>query len=367
MLKIDQLNHLTDDQITKFKSLVVEFKNIFSENDNDIGCTNIAEQEIILDTHIPIREKYYNIPLALRPQAEKEVKRLLDLNILQPSNSPYHSPSFILKSPNGSIRLLTDFRKLNAHIVRSWQPIPGLEEMVALWNQCEFYSKMDFIKGYYQTKLAPESRKYTATSIPGVGFVEYVKSPLGLSNSPCFFQNLVEKMFMGLKNKQCIFYLDDVLSGAQTFDEMLENLKAIFSRIKSSNMLLKPSKCELFAKSLKFLGVMLDKNGISTCPEKVKAIIQMAQPKNIKGVRSFVLGLAGFYRRFVKDFSLICEPLTKMTRKNAKFDWTKEAETAFTTIKEKLASAPILSHPDMNKPFFLITDASAYCVGAILA
>ena len=366
ILKLDELNHLSPQELEQVKSLVAKYRDIFSENDDDVGCTDISEQEIILDTKEPIRDKYYNIPLALRPHAEKEVKRLVDLNILQPSTSSYHSPSFLMKKPDGSYRLLTDFRKINAHTIRSWQPIPGLEEMVVLWNKCEYFSKLDFVKGFYQTKLNPESRKYTATSIPGVGFFEYVRSPLGLSNSPCFFQSVVEKMLMGLKNDQCVVFLDDILSGAINFGNMLDNLTKIFERIKLSKMLLSPSKCELFKNFIKYLGVVLDKSGIRTCPDKVEAIVKMTPPKNIKAVRSY-LGLSGFYRRFIRNYSQIAEPLTRLTKKNAHFNWTQEAQTAWQTIKDKLITAPILAHPDINKPFFLVTDSSNYCIGGILA
>ena len=370
ILKIDEMENLSNGQRDRVKSLIAEFRDIFSEGEDDVGCTDIAEQEIILDTNVPIRDRYYNIPIALRPQAEKEVKRLLDLEVLQPSTSPYHSPSFLLKRPDGNYRLLTDFRKINRHIVRSWQPIPGLEEMVVLWNNCKYYSKIDFIKGFYQTKLKKESRKFTATSIPGCGFFEYVKSPLGLSNSPCFFQTVVERMLMGLKNNKslgnCVAFLDDVMSGSPTFEGMMNNLRAVFGRILQSKMLLKAQKCELFKSRLRFLGVMIDENGLLPCPTKVEAISKMAPPTSVKGIRTF-LGMAGFFRRFIKDFSLIAEPLTRLTKKNSRFQWTPIEQKAWQNIKDSLASAPVLSHPDLDKPFWLITDASAYCIGAILA
>ena len=370
ILKIDEMENLSNGQRDRVKSLIAEFRDIFSEGEDDVGCTDIAEQEIILDTNVPIRDRYYNIPIALRPQAEKEVKRLLDLEVLQPSTSPYHSPSFLLKRPDGNYRLLTDFRKINRHIVRSWQPIPGLEEMVVLWNNCKYYSKIDFIKGFYQTKLKKESRKFTATSIPGCGFFEYVKSPLGLSNSPCFFQTVVERMLMGLKNNKslgnCVAFLDDVMSGSPTFAGMMNNLRAVFGRILQSKMLLKAQKCELFKSRLRFLGVMIDENGLLPCPTKVEAISKMAPPTSVKGIRTF-LGMAGFFRRFIKDFSLIAEPLTRLTKKNSRFQWTPVEQKAWQNIKDSLASAPVLSHPDLDKPFWLITDASAYCIGAILA
>ena len=122
-----------------------------------------------------------------------------------------------------------------------------------------------------------------------MGFFEYVKSPLGLSNSPCFFQTIVERMMMGLKNNKslgnCVCFLDDVMTGSETFDGMIENLKAIFGRILHSKMLLKPSKCEFFKQSLRFLGVMIDKRGLSPCPSKVEAISKMAPPTSVKGIR----------------------------------------------------------------------------------
>ena len=146
-LKLDELTHVSLAQMQHIKSLIAQYRNIFSENDLDLGCTDLLEQEIILDTNVPIRDKYYNIPLQLRPHAEKEIKRLLDLNIIEVSISNYHSPSFLMKKGNDN-RLLTDFRKLNKHVIRSWQPIPRLEEMLVLWNNCKYYSKMDFAKGF---------------------------------------------------------------------------------------------------------------------------------------------------------------------------------------------------------------------------
>ena len=364
-LKLDELIHVSSAQMQHIKSLITQYRNIFSENDLDLGCTDLLEQEIILDTNVPIRDKYYNILLQLRPHAEKEIKRLLDLNIIEESTSNYHSPSFLMKKGN-DYRLLTDFRKLNKHVIRSWQPIPGLEEMLVLWNNCKYYSKMDFAKGFYQTPLKRESRHYTATSIPGIGFFQYVKSPLGLSSSPCYFQSLVEKIFMGLKQNQCVVYLDDILSAHKSFEGMIENLRLIFERVKSSKMLLKPSKCELFKQKIKFLGVYLDENGVSPCPEKVDSIKKMIKPANVKGVRSF-LGLSGFYRRFVKNYSAIAEPLTRLTKKGVKFEWSPEADVAFESIKTELVNAKLLRHPDMSKQFTLITDASSYAVGAVLS
>ena len=367
ILGIHKLTHLSPEEMKKVKDLVSEFKDIFAENDSDMGKTDIMEQRITLDTDAPIRTPYYNIPMKLRPHAEKAVKDLMDLKIIEPSTSNYHSPSFLMKKPDGSgYRILTDYRLLNKHVIRSYQPLQGVQEMLSLWHGCKWYSKIDLQKGFYQTPIEPESRHVTATSIPGVAFFQYCASPLGLSSSPTFFQSLVEKIFMGLKQSVVVCYLDDALSGAPSFTDMCNNLRQIFSRIRDSKMLLNPKKCELFLQELRFLGYIINSKGLAVCPEKVASIEKMAPPTNIKGVRSF-LGLTGFFRKFIQNYSKICEPLTRLTKKHAKFKWDSEEREAWQNIKDKLIKSPILIHPDLNNKFTLVTDASSFAIGGILA
>ena len=365
LLKLDELDHLSAEQILHIKSLVTEFKQIFSESEDDIGCTDLMEQTIVLDTNIPIRAKYRNIPLAHRQAAELEVKQLLDLGVIQLSESPYHSPSFLAKKPDGSYRILTDFRMLNKHVIRSYQAIPSVEMMSACWKGCKYYSKLDFLKGFYQCTLAPESRKYTATCIPGVAFFEYLKTPLGLSSSPGFFQSLVERMMMGLKGSVCTCYLDDILSGSPTFTGMLNNLSLIFNRILTSKMLLSPKKVELFKHSLKFLGVKISEKGVSVCADKLDAIHKMLPPKNPKGIKTF-LGMTGFFRKFIKDYAKMAAPLTILLKKDVVFYWGPDQQSAWESLKSALSSAPTLIHPDVHKKFTLMTDSSSYAIGSIL-
>ena len=337
LLHIDELDHLTHEQKLKVKELISEFRGIFAEDQNDMGCTDLAEQEIILKDQTPVRSKYYNVPLALKAKAEKEVKRLMDLKIIEPSTSTWHSPSFVMTKPDGSLRLLTDYRLLNAKILRTYAPVPALQDLVALWDKCTLYTTLDFQFGFFQSPISPKSRPDTATSLPGIAFFQYLRSPMGLSSSPGFFQSLVEKLLMGLKQSRCVAFLDDILSGSVTFDEHVINLRAVFERIRESRMLLKPSKSKIFHQKLRYLGHVLSEEGISTCPEKVESIKKMVPPKNVTGVKSF-LGLSGFYRRFIRDYAKLAEPLSKMTKKNVKFEWTPEAEKSWQTNKDKLAS-----------------------------
>ena len=365
ILGIDKLTNLSEAEKMQVKELITEFRDIFAEGEDDMGTTDLAEHDIILKDKTPIRGKYYNVPLALKAKAENEVKRLMDLRIIEPSSSSFHSPSFCTIKKDGSIRILTDFRQLNKKIQRTSAPVPGLQDLVALWKGCNLYSTLDFQKGFFQTPLTKRSRKYTATSLPGIAFFQYLKSPMGLSSSPGFFQSFIEKLLLGIKQSKCVAFLDDILAGNQNYQQHLSGLREVFERIRDSKMLLKAEKCKIFCEQITYLGHILSINGIATCPKKVEAIEKMMPPKNVKGVKSF-LGLSGFYRRFIHNYAQICEPLSRMTRNNASFNWTPEAESAWKLIKSKLASNPILTHPDLEKEYHLIFDASSYAVGSIL-
>ena len=325
----------------------------------------MMEQTIVLNTQVPIRAKYRSIPLAHRKAAEQEVKRLLDLGVIQYSESPYHNPSFLQQKPDGSYRILTDFRLLNNHVIRSYQAVPSVEMMSSCWKGCKYYSKMDFIKGFYQCRLDPGSRKYTATCLPGIAFFEYCKTPLGLSSSPGFFQSLVQRMMAGLKFSQVVAFLDDLLSGSPTFEGMMDNLRKIFERILTSKMLLSPKKVELSKTQLNFLGVTLSEAGVSVCADKLDAVHKMLPPKNAKGIKTF-LGMTGFFRKFIKNYAKIAAPLTLLLKKDAVFHWGSEQQEAWQALKHELSVAPTLMHPDIDKRFTLMTDSSSYAIGSIL-
>ena len=363
MLGTDELTHLSEAEKLQVKELISDFRDIFAEGEDDMGTTDLAEQDIVLKDKTPILSKYYTVPLALKAKAGKEVQRLMDLRIIEPSSSPFHSPSFCTIKKDGSLRILTDFRLLNAKIQRTSAPVTALQDLVALWKGCTVYITLDFQKGFFQTPLTERSRKYTATSLPGIAFFQYLKSPMGLSSSLGFFQSTIEKLLLGIPN--CVAFLDDILAANRNYQEHVSGLRKTFERIRSSKMLLKPEKCKIFREQLTYLEHILNKNGISTCPKKIEAIEKMAPPKNVKGVKSF-LGLSGFYRRFIQDYAKIVEPLSRMTRKNAAFHWTPEADSAWKSIKSKLSSNPILVHPDLEKGYYLIFDASSYAVGSIL-
>ena len=365
MLKLDKLDHLTEAEVKRAKDLIRRFKGIFSENDDDLGCSK-EEHDIKLDTQIPIQVKSRQIPLHHREHAEREVNRLMKLGIIRPSNSVYHSPAFVIKKPSGDFRLICDYRAINRHVIRSVHPLPSLETVTALWNGCTMWSKMDFNSGYLQTKLSERSKRFTAAGIPSVGFFEFNRLPLGLSSAVGFFQGLISKWLLGLKNVKCCCFIDDIATGATDFDQMISNLEEVFKRIAQSGLLLKPQKCRFFITEMDFLGFRLNKSGVSINPEKTEAITKMVRPHNKKTLKS-ALGMFSFYRKFIKGYADIARPLTQLLTKEARFKWGLEQQQAFDSLKGKMTSPPILKYPDLTKPFILVTDASSYCIGATLA
>ncbi|GFX40422.1 retrovirus-related Pol polyprotein from transposon 297 [Trichonephila clavipes] len=190
--------------------------------------------------------------------------------------------------------------------------------------------------------------------------------PFGLCNAPATFEHLMETVLKGLTFEACLIYLDDVIIGGRTFEEHLQNIRKVLSKLSDANLKLNPSKCKFFQKEVNYLGHIISAEGVRTDPEKVSAVKNWKRPENLRELRSF-LGLCTYYRKFVKGFSNIARPLHKLTESKQKFQWTKECEDSFLQLKEALTSSPILIYPQPDKPFILDTDASNESVGAVLS
>ncbi|GFV08228.1 retrovirus-related Pol polyprotein from transposon 412 [Trichonephila clavipes] len=190
--------------------------------------------------------------------------------------------------------------------------------------------------------------------------------PFGLCNAPATFERLMETVLKGLTFEACLIYLDDVIIGGRTFEEHLQNIRKVLSKLSDANLKLNPSKCKFFQKEVNYLGHIISAEGVRTDPEKVSAVKNWKRPENLRELRSF-LGLCTYYRKFVKGFSNIARPLHKLTESKQKFQWTKECEDSFLQLKEALTSSPILIYPQPDKPFILDTDASNESVGAVLS
>ena len=213
--------------------------------------------------------------------------------------------------------------------------------------------------------LDEESQNVTAFVTP-MGLYKWKRLPMGLASAPGAFQNLMELIMSGLSYEVALVYLDDIIIFGRSFEEHLNRLDLVLGRLKDAGLKIKGSKCRFFQEKIHFLGHIVSNKGVEKDPEKVAAVSKMKSPRTIKKLRA-ILGLVGFYRRFIQDFGKIAEPLYKLLNKKERFTWSKECESAVEQLKQALQKAPILGYPNDTDPYTLTTDASLFGIGAIIS
>ena len=301
----------------------------------------------------------------MRLEIQSQVDNLLQRGIIEESYSPWASPIVMAKKKDKTFRFCVDYRALNAVIVRDSHPIPRQDDSIDALSSSTYFSVMDLSSGYWQVPLHPEDKEKTAFTT-GTGLYRFNVMPFGLVNAPMTFQRLMEAVLHGLHWSTCLIYLDDCIVLGKNFDDHLHNLQDVLKRFREAGLKLKPSKCQFFRKEVTYLGYVISADGVLPDPNNISKVESWPQPRNPTNVRSF-LGLASFYRRFIQDFSKIASPLTSLTHKGMKFNWTDECEVAFETLKRALTNPPLLAYPDFTVEFTLSTDASLTAIGAVLS
>ncbi|WVZ71224.1 hypothetical protein U9M48_019836 [Paspalum notatum var. saurae] len=289
----------------------------------------------------------------------------LDKGFIRPSSSPWGCPAlFVEKKDQGGKRLCVDYRPPNAVTVKNKYPLPHIDILFDRLGGATLFSKIDLRSGYHQIKVREEDIPKTAFSTR-YGLYEYLVMSFGLTNAPAFFMYLMNSVFMNELDKFVVVFIDDILVYSKNEKEHEEHLRIVLSRLREHKLYAKFSKCAFWLKELAFLGHILSAKGVAVDPSKVEDVLNWKQPQTVTEIRSF-LGLAGYYRRFIKDFSKIAKPMTALTQKNAKFAWSPKCEEAFGTLKKLLTSAPVLAQPDITKPFDVYCDASGSGLGCVL-
>ncbi|WVZ98524.1 hypothetical protein U9M48_043954 [Paspalum notatum var. saurae] len=305
----------------------------------------------------------------MAPDEPKELKtqlqEQLDKGFIRPSSSPWGCPAlFVEKKDQGGKRLCVDYRPLNAVTVKNKYPLPHIDILFDQLGGATVFSKIDLRSGYHQIKVREENIPKTAFSTR-YGLYEYLVMSFGLTNAPAFFMYLMNSVFMNELDKFVVVFIDDILVYSKNEKEHEEHLRIVLSRLREHKLYAKFSKCAFWLKEVAFLGHILSAKGVAVDPSKVEDVLNWKQPQTVTEIRSF-LGLAGYYRRFIKDFSKIAKPMTALTQKNAKFAWSPKCEEAFGTLKKLLTSAPVLAQPDITKPFDVYCDASGSGLGCVL-
>jgi hypothetical protein len=271
--------------------------------------------------------------------------------------------SFVEKK-DGTQRMCVDYQSLNEVTVKNKYPLPRNEDLFDKMKGASVFSKIDLRSGYYQLKIRELDIPKTAFHTR-YGLYEYTVMSFGLTNAPTYFMYLMNKVFMEYLDKFVVVFIDDILIFSKTEEEHVKHLRMVLEKLRSNQLYAKFSKCEFWLTEVTFLRHVISAGGNSVDPSKVKDVLNWMPPTNASETRSF-LGLAGYYHRFIKDFSKNAKPMTRLLEKDKDFDWTKECQVSFEELKKRLTSAPVLILLDITKKFDIYCDASRQGLGCVL-
>uniref|UniRef100_A0A8C1MWX3 Gypsy retrotransposon integrase-like protein 1 n=1 Tax=Cyprinus carpio TaxID=7962 RepID=A0A8C1MWX3_CYPCA len=360
---VDVNPHLSAAQKTELQHLVSQFQDVFSSQP---GQTNVIQHHIRTAPGVVVRQRPYRVPEARRQAIEDEVQQMLKLGVIEPSRSPWSSPIVMVPKPDGTLRFCNDFRRLNEVSEFDGYPMPRVDELLDRLGRARYISTLDLTKGYWQVPLSEAAKPKTAFSTPS-GHWQYRTLPFGLHGAPATFQRMMD-ILLRPHQAYAAAYLDDVVVHSEAWDEHLDRLRRVLSELRRAGLTANPRKCHLALSEAKYLGYQVGRGLIRPQDKKVEAIHAAPRPTTKTQVRAF-LGLAGYYRCFIPNFSSLAAPLTDLTRKGQpeKVCWTPSAEEAFSQVKAALTSSPVLRAPDFSCPFLLQTDASDTGLGAVLS
>ena len=358
------LSHLSDEKSNEIKNILTERKNAISQHKKDIGYCSLVEHEIKTGDHLPIATRQWPQPHSTRQAIKAQCDEMMEMDVIEKSSSPWHSPSLLVKKKNGSYRYCIDFRKINEISEKDKYPLPHIDNVLESLKGAKYFSTLDLRSGYWQISVAEKDRDKTAFSCMGETY-RFKRLPFGLHNGPATFQRLMQQILFPIIGNCAYCFLDDIIIFSDSFQKHAQDLNQTLSLLEKAGLKVSLEKCMFAQNSIKYLGHVVSEDGIQVDPEKVEAVKEMQEPKTVKQVRRFI-GMSSYYRRFVPNFSTIAAPLTELTRKNTKFVWTQKHQEAFEKLKTSLINTPILCYPDYSKMFQIHCDASDIALGSVL-
>jgi len=312
----------------------------------------------------PISMAPYRMSPSELTELKKQLEELLEKQFIRPSVSPWGAPVLLVKKKDGSFRLCIDYRQLNKYTIKNRYPLPRIDDLINQLRGALVFSKIDLRSGYQQIRVKAEDIPKTAFRTR-YSHYEYQVMPFGVTNAPAVFMDYMNRIFHPFLDSFVVVFIDDILIYSKTFEEHEKHLIAVLQILKDKKLYAKLSKCEFWLEEIKFLGHIISKEGVSVDPTKVEAVLQWEPPKSVTEIRSF-LGLAGYYRRFIEGYSKIAMPLTQLTKKGQRFEWTENCENSFQELKKRLTTSPVLALPDPNGHFVIFCDASKMGLGCVL-
>lgn len=323
------------------------------------------ETKIRLTDDIPVTLRPRRLALKEKDILNKQVEEWLEGDVIRPSVSEWASPVVIVPKKNGKYRVCVDYRRFNKKIVKDRYPMPLIEDRIDELKNARVFSVIDLKNGFLHVPVAEESRHYTSFVTPD-GQYEFNRTPFGLCISPMSFLRFIADVFKDLIQRKIVFpYVDDLIIPGIDDVDAFERLRETLNVAAKHGLNINWEKCQFLKTRIEFLGYEIQNGQINPGQNKIKAMQRFPKPTCCKEVQSF-LGLSGYFRRFVKNYARITQPLSDLTKRDTKFVWKNEQECAFATLKSILATKPVLRIYDPTAITELHTDASKEGYGAIL-
>ncbi|GFT68072.1 retrovirus-related Pol polyprotein from transposon 297 [Trichonephila clavipes] len=357
---------LGDGQQRQLKAFFNNFKGLFSDQP---GLTHVLYHEIDTGDKGPVVSRPYRYDRVKQGIIDYHIDKMLRDGTICPINSPYTSPVVLTRKKNDlhlnspeADHFVIDYRKLNVITKYPRYPLPVIDDLLTNIPHTGVMSTLDLRSGYFQLAISPKDIEKTAF-ITRNGTFAFLRMPFGLSGAAPNFQKAIDIILKPVIGRFVLVYMDDVIITSPAFKDHLDHLNQVFTLLRDAGLTLNKEKCHFARDKLKYLGLIISKDGIETDSNKIRAITEMRPPKNNREVLKF-LGMTGWYQKFITRYADLCEPLYQLKKKGPKFNWSKEAQDSFDKIKRTLTEAPVLQLPNFSEQFNLFTDASG--VGMVL-
>jgi hypothetical protein len=351
-------------RVQDIRVVVCDFADVFPAELPGIPPERDAAFEIKL---IPGTQPIHKAPYRMTPKEKVELKRQLDdllaKGFIRPSRSPWASPVLFVEKKDKSKRLCVDYRALNQVTIKNKYPLPHIEVLFEQLRGAQVFSKIDLNSGYHQLRIREDIEKTAFCT--RYGHYEFIVMSFGLTNAPAAFMEAMNRMLHEFLDDFVVVFLDDILIYSKTEAEHEQHLCLILGALRKNQFYGKLKKCAFWLSEVAFLGHVINQRGIAVDPKNVAAVVEWKRPSSVSEIRSF-LGLAGYYRCFVPNFSSIATPLTRLLEKGVLFVWSSDCEVSYQTLKNKLVDAPIQALPESGKHFTIYTDTSRIGLGCVL-
>lgn len=357
-------NNVSEQDKTKLLQLLQRYKHCFAFDLADLGCTDVTQMQIELNSDRPVVYRPYRLSHHEREKVRDMVGEMLEAGVIRESVSNYASPIILVRKKDGKVRMCIDYRMLNSITVKERYPMPIIEDEVCRLAGQAWFITLDLISGYYQVPIAEQNKHLTAFVTPD-GQYEFNRMPFGLANAPAVFQRMMNRVLGPVRFSGATVYIDDVLVYGKNAEEALTRLEEVLQLLDNANLKLNLSKCSFLQNKIEYLGYEISSTGMRPGEAKIRSVSEFPQPQNVHAVRQF-LGLVSYFRKFIRGFAELASPLTKLLKKDSKWEWQGAQQGAFEELKSRLVTRPVLAIYDHAAETELHTDASRLGIGGVL-